>query len=150
MSDPVTNVEIEDILSSIRRLVSDEGKPAADAGEGREEGKLVLTPSLRVPGAEDGRDDHAPVTTKPKPMTAATDDQDTDHDRATGTGDAPGMAVAPDGARPMARRTMARCRARRRRAIPSRAARICARGSPRWRIGRHPRRRMGTRRIGRR
>lgn len=50
MSDPVTNVEIEDVLSSIRRLVSDEervavrkpGKPPADL--------LILTPEQRVPG----------------------------------------------------------------------------------------------------
>lgn len=55
MSDPVTNVEIEDVLSSIRRLVSngqaerlsttvaaprEAGMPAAD--------RLVLTPALRV------------------------------------------------------------------------------------------------------
>lgn len=51
MSDPVTNVEIEDVLSSIRRLVSEEGrdKPrksraVRDPGESR----LVLTPALRV------------------------------------------------------------------------------------------------------
>ena len=32
MSDPVTNIEIEDVLSSIRRLVSDEAR-AAERGE---------------------------------------------------------------------------------------------------------------------
>ncbi|CUH83824.1 hypothetical protein [Thalassovita mediterranea] len=55
MSDPVTNVEIEDVLASIRRLVSDEpassdmvSKPQAPKAD-----KLVLTPSLRV---ADGRD----------------------------------------------------------------------------------------------
>ncbi|MGX0977315.1 hypothetical protein ACSSVY_003043 [Roseovarius sp. MBR-51] len=57
MSDPVTNVEIEDVLSSIRRLVSNtqsdrstETKAVphevSDAGAER----LVLTPSLRVDG----------------------------------------------------------------------------------------------------
>lgn len=50
MSDPVTNVEIEDVLSSIRKLVSVDDRPAKkadDVGEERVE-KLVLTPSLRV------------------------------------------------------------------------------------------------------
>ena len=54
MSDPVTNVEIEDVLSSIRRLVSaeereepkrrDEPRTAAQ----QREAKLVLTPAQRV------------------------------------------------------------------------------------------------------
>jgi hypothetical protein len=49
MSDPVTNVEIEDVLSSIRKLVADEKrmsptpkKPTAAPG------KLVLTPAQRI------------------------------------------------------------------------------------------------------
>ncbi len=54
MSDPVTNVEIEDVLSSIRRLLSSEGRAGAPAGEGAGEArrqtveKLVLTPAQRV------------------------------------------------------------------------------------------------------
>ena len=70
MSDPVTNVEIEDVLSSIRRLVSESGGAQAEVREASkvfenkapkpETGaetpaekpavleKLVLTPSLRV------------------------------------------------------------------------------------------------------
>ncbi|MDX5402637.1 MAG: hypothetical protein LPJ93_09590, partial [Rhodobacterales bacterium] len=63
MSDPVTNVEIEDVLSSIRRLVSEDARvrpvgwpadPAASAatpeaeGAAPEVGRLVLTPALRV------------------------------------------------------------------------------------------------------
>ncbi len=50
MSDPVTNVQIEDVLSSIRRLVSTNDRPEAEA-EGKQDDapeKLVLTPSLRV------------------------------------------------------------------------------------------------------
>lgn len=50
MSDPVTNAEIEDVLSSIRRLVSEEPspflnrkRPAPKAPE-----KFVLTPALRI------------------------------------------------------------------------------------------------------
>ena len=46
MSDPVTNVEIEDVLASIRRLVSEESRPESPAPEAP--GKLVLTPALRV------------------------------------------------------------------------------------------------------
>ncbi|MFU8882786.1 MAG: hypothetical protein ACNA7Q_10495 [Rhodobacterales bacterium] len=71
MSDPVTNVAIEDVLSSIRRLVSEDARvrplatppatpPAARAGDSDADaasapeqaaemtGKLVLTPALRV------------------------------------------------------------------------------------------------------
>ncbi|AAV94534.1 hypothetical protein KQ247_14990 [Ruegeria pomeroyi] len=51
MSDPAKNVEIEDVLSSIRRLVSEEGRatarPEAPAAAPKP-GKLVLTPALRV------------------------------------------------------------------------------------------------------
>lgn len=69
MSDPLTNLEIQDVLSSIRRLVSEDSrhKPqpetapaderAEDRGDGRPDarsgaaakGKLVLTDALRVP-----------------------------------------------------------------------------------------------------
>lgn len=60
MSDPVTNAEVEDVLSSIRRLVSDDIKPnrtphatgtaqPEDAeDENQEPERLVLTPALRV------------------------------------------------------------------------------------------------------
>jgi hypothetical protein len=65
MSDPVTNVAIEDVLSSIRRLVSEDARvrplglraepevPEASAG------KLVLTPALRVsaPAGDETQDD---------------------------------------------------------------------------------------------
>ncbi|MDJ0637679.1 MAG: hypothetical protein QNJ20_02500 [Paracoccaceae bacterium] len=61
MSDPVTNAEIEDVLSSIRRLVSEEplGERASRRDQGDNTGKLVLTPALRVAEAEE-QDDHAP------------------------------------------------------------------------------------------
>lgn len=54
MSDPMTNVEIEDVLSSIRRLVSEDHRPTYKTPEGQTPaGKLVLTPALRiVPQAE--------------------------------------------------------------------------------------------------
>ncbi|MEM6759399.1 MAG: hypothetical protein AAF601_07950 [Pseudomonadota bacterium] len=53
MSDPMTNAEVEDVLSSIRRLVSD-GKapdPALQTSSSRD--RLVLTPALRVSDASD-------------------------------------------------------------------------------------------------
>ncbi len=55
MSDPVTNAEIEDVLSSIRRLVSEEplGDRPAGRAEGDNTGKLVLTPALRVTESEE-------------------------------------------------------------------------------------------------
>ncbi len=52
MSDPVTNVEIEDVLASIRRLVLESAAPQVPAnGVVRPEpptDRLVLTPALRV------------------------------------------------------------------------------------------------------
>lgn len=58
MSDPVTNVEIEDVLSSIRRLVSEEtrkSQPLAGAGAQSRQStdRLVLTPALRVKTPEE-------------------------------------------------------------------------------------------------
>ncbi|MCV2866502.1 hypothetical protein [Defluviimonas sp. WL0075] len=47
MSDPRTNLDVEDVLSSIRRLVSQDTR-AADGPAVAGVGKLVLTPSLRV------------------------------------------------------------------------------------------------------
>jgi hypothetical protein len=52
MSGPITSTEIEDILSSIRRLVSEEDRPPL-RGAAAKGDKLVLTPALRiVPTAE--------------------------------------------------------------------------------------------------
>jgi len=60
MSETVTNAEVEDVLSSIRRLVSEDRKPAQKAPEKPSiEDKLVLTPSLRV-------SNDTPVAAQPK------------------------------------------------------------------------------------
>ena len=49
MSDAVTNAEVEDVLSSIRRLVSEDRRPVSrPKADAPSEDKLVLTPSLRV------------------------------------------------------------------------------------------------------
>lgn len=61
MSDPMTNSEVEDVLSSIRRLVSDEKRtePTVAQQSGKVADRLVLTPSLRVSGAIKAGDDPA-------------------------------------------------------------------------------------------
>lgn len=63
MSDPMTNLEIQDVLSSIRRLVSEDSRhkpqpgkehaeePADNGRAAASAGKLVLTDALRVPEA---------------------------------------------------------------------------------------------------
>lgn len=48
MSDPVANVEIEDVLTSIRRLVSESGRPAAPAKEPRSALPDVAAPSVEI------------------------------------------------------------------------------------------------------
>lgn len=53
MSDPVTNAEVEDVLSSIRRLVSEDKRPMQafkepEPKEAEPSDRLVLTPALRV------------------------------------------------------------------------------------------------------
>ncbi|MFK7745497.1 MAG: hypothetical protein AB8B47_10615 [Roseobacter sp.] len=48
MSDIVTNAEVEDVLSSIRRLVGDNKRPADSGVQVAVEDRFVLTPQLRV------------------------------------------------------------------------------------------------------
>ncbi|SNT29192.1 hypothetical protein [Antarctobacter heliothermus] len=68
MSEPVTNVEIEDVLSSIRRLVSEVDRAPRGAQRAVPE-RLVLSPALRVPDADEppvnvsgkGRERQAPM-----------------------------------------------------------------------------------------
>lgn len=56
MTDAVTNAEIEDVLTSIRRLVS-ENHPSLreETKDGEAEGPLVLTPALRVVEKREGQ-----------------------------------------------------------------------------------------------
>lgn len=59
MSEPMSSGDIEDVLSSIRRLVSEDLRPVAKPVEGARPiaaepaGKLLLTPALRVVAIED-------------------------------------------------------------------------------------------------
>jgi len=70
MSEPMSSGDIEDVLSSIRRLVSEDLRPVAKPAEGARPvatepaGKLLLTPALRVVAAQDtGRDTGAEPAT---------------------------------------------------------------------------------------
>lgn len=65
MSDALTNSEIEDVLTSVRRLVADEQRRAD--GEGGRDGRLILTPSQRV----DAGASPAPAPAEPSPAPAA-------------------------------------------------------------------------------
>ena len=55
MSDPVANVEVEDVLSSIRRLVSEDSRPSVKTATPvtLSADRLVLTPALRVEDHQD-------------------------------------------------------------------------------------------------
>ena len=53
MSDPMTNTDVEDVLASIRRLVSDNARPGSASVQQPPSDRLVLTPSLRVPEEDD-------------------------------------------------------------------------------------------------
>jgi hypothetical protein len=76
MSEPVSNVEIEDVLSSIRRLVSEDNRPLRHpepTDTPYKPSRLVLTPSLLVV-------DSTPATDEPESLYAvemAHDDADT-------------------------------------------------------------------------
>ncbi|WP_371171369.1 hypothetical protein [Aliiroseovarius sp. 2305UL8-7] len=59
MSDPVSNAEIEDVLSSIRRLISESNTPSGPDASAKAD-KLVLTPAFRV------HDDEAAPKVPPK------------------------------------------------------------------------------------
>ncbi|MEO0730854.1 MAG: hypothetical protein AAFY64_10775, partial [Pseudomonadota bacterium] len=64
MSDPMTNTEVEDVLASIRRLVSDDNGPVPQEKMPAPSDRLVLTPALRVTddvAAQDDDDDAGDV-----------------------------------------------------------------------------------------
>ena len=71
MSDPVTNAEVEDVLSSIRRLVSEDKRPLQASKSEPKNDRLVLTPALRV------AENNAPDDRLAGPSAAADGMQDT-------------------------------------------------------------------------
>jgi hypothetical protein len=64
MSEPMKNREIEDVLSSIRRLVSEENAAVRTSRMDR----LVLTPALRILPPPAPREDDPPVEPEPSPI----------------------------------------------------------------------------------
>ncbi|WP_299283404.1 hypothetical protein [uncultured Tateyamaria sp.] len=82
MSDPMTNTEVEDVLASIRRLVSDDKRPESAPAEKPATDRLVLTPSLRVmedEPADDSADAEVEVQAEPEQVEEAgftTEDED--------------------------------------------------------------------------
>lgn len=73
MSDPVTNAEIEDVLSAVRRLVSETGTAKrAETPSSPDKTKLVLTPAFRVePEPEPVEKAEAPTEPTPDTPTEA-------------------------------------------------------------------------------
>ncbi|MAM61437.1 hypothetical protein [Maritimibacter sp. UBA3975] len=65
MSEPVTNAEIEDVLSAVRRLVSETGAPRREERASEMASKLVLTPAFRVDTAPAAEPEVAPVPEAP-------------------------------------------------------------------------------------
>lgn len=79
MSDPVEHAGVEDVLSSIRRLVSDESRLNAEHGARRHHARspaprLVLTPALRV------MEDEEPAPQAPESAVLSTPDSETAED----------------------------------------------------------------------
>ncbi|MGR3821027.1 MAG: hypothetical protein ACU0A5_00480 [Salipiger marinus] len=66
MSDPVTKVEIEDVLSSIRRLVTEDIRTRQQTQSAPAEGRLMLTPALRV--AESAPEPRPEPASRPAPL----------------------------------------------------------------------------------
>lgn len=107
MSDRLTTNEIEDVLSSIRRLVSEDTRPplrnpAGSAPSDGASGKLVLTPALRIVPAAGA----APVPAQPEtpapaaalaaePQVPPAAPPDPPRDRAAATLEAAVAAQAP-------------------------------------------------------
>lgn len=100
MSDPVSNAEIEDVLSSIRRLVSSDIRQGASGREAPgtpQTERLVLSPALRVDPVPADRSAHAadmPPGSQPRATAQAAE---------TGSGtaamaapDATASVIAPD------------------------------------------------------
>ncbi|KAB2540556.1 hypothetical protein AL035_16950 [Salipiger aestuarii] len=111
MSDPVTNLEIEDVLSSIRRLVSEDARPRSKALTRRVDEKpdrLVLTPAQRVvsaPESESAESNHRAGDVRPDAAADVADARflhakESPGDEDPGTVDAPRQDISgPDDTR---------------------------------------------------
>ena len=72
MSNSMTNLEIEDVLSSIRRLVSDDAPRGAETVS-KTDGRFVLTPALRVSDDAKAGHDAGPGSEEALPEAQAAD-----------------------------------------------------------------------------
>jgi len=99
MSDPVSNAEIEDVLSSIRRLVSNGDRDKTHvlpAAKTESADKLVLTPALRVDASEDDGDRESHQAENDSDLSAISDSFEFHHvprDDEAATGDHPQDAL---------------------------------------------------------
>ncbi len=96
MSDPVTNAEIEDVLSSIRRLVSEEPlrkreKQTAQTGLD----KLILTPAFRVTEADGAESEDSDQAKAPEEPAWEAEDDTYDLSELSGKAEAPNQVDAP-------------------------------------------------------
>lgn len=94
MSEPVSNSEIEDVLSSIRRLIAESPGSGEQGRTSRSDApdKLVLTPAFRVLEPEKTETEAAQTETTAAPQAEPTEAQaEAAQQSSTGTGDA-GMA----------------------------------------------------------
>ena len=76
MSDSVTQIEIEDVLSSIRRLVSEDARPRPAKKAGGLQDRLVLTPSQRVEAGAVERSEDASLRQNSEAVAPAAPDED--------------------------------------------------------------------------
>ncbi|MFK7837050.1 MAG: hypothetical protein AB8B60_12590 [Sulfitobacter sp.] len=93
MSDPVTNAEVEDVLSSIRRLVSEDKRPLQPKQAEPQTDRLVLTPALRVEETPE------PQVASPQPEESqnfAEEEASTDFDDEVIDGTSPDSLITDD------------------------------------------------------
>lgn len=76
MSDPMTNTEVEDVLASIRRLVSDDTRAVPEAETIAPSDRLVLTPALRVTEEPSAADTLAEENEAEEPVAETEEDSD--------------------------------------------------------------------------
>ncbi|MCM2562329.1 hypothetical protein M8756_09205 [Lutimaribacter sp. EGI FJ00015] len=82
MSDPLKSADIEDVLSSIRRLVSEESRDVPLRRSEAEPDKLLLTPALRVP-SNDQQDEAGNMAAEPEMPEAAPPEEQAAQDAET-------------------------------------------------------------------
>lgn len=104
MSKPVSNTDVEDVLSSIRRLVSDNKGHGGAASPGQAPERLVLSPQQRVTDTDVLRLQHADAVHVPDPSDTGEDQPEVEPSDAVATADAsPAERDGADDATPESR-----------------------------------------------